>query len=68
MAQALDDVAPDTILIDIRMRDYLTSPPRPNAADPQDALSWMAQRGFERIAQVDDPTYGLMEIYRAPGH
>ena len=67
MSQALDDVAPDTILIDIRMRDYLAAAPRPRAADPQDALAWMAQRGFERVAQVDDPTYGRMEIYRTPG-
>ena len=68
LSQALDDVAPDTILIDPRMRGYLTALPRSRAAAPQDALAWMAQRGFERVAKVDDPTYGLMEIYQAPGH
>ena len=67
MAQALDDVAPDTILIDNHMRDFLTSSPRARAADPQDALIWMVQRSFERVAEVDDPTYGRMEIYRVPG-
>ena len=67
MAQALDDVAPDTILIDNHTRDYLTSAPRARAAHPQDALIWMVQRGFERVAEVDNPTYGRMEIYRVPG-
>ena len=57
---ALDDMRPDVILIDPRLREYFESPEAPSA----EVLTWMARRGYQLTATVEDATYGLMEIYR----
>ena len=63
--QALDAIAPDVILVDPRMRSYFTGPSNPQArVQPSDILAWMDRRGYREAATVDDPTYGLMQIYR----
>lgn len=65
LAEALDEVDPDVILLDARMRAYFDT-----AADdprPQAALDWMADRGYERMAVVEDVTYGRMDIYWVEG-
>lgn len=58
---ALDAIAPDVILIDPRLREYLQSPGAPSA---RGVLEWMERRSYELAATIDDATYGLMEIYR----
>jgi hypothetical protein len=62
MAEALDRIAPDVILIDSRMQAYFASA-APTDARPHEALAWMASRGFTLSAVVEDRTYGRMEIY-----
>lgn len=60
---ALEDIAPDVILIDPRMRIYFEDS---LASDPQSLAirSWMQRTGYAPVATVDDTTYGLMEIYQ----
>jgi hypothetical protein len=60
--QALDDVDPDVVLLDARMRAYFDSPSA--AGDAALFRAWLARRDGQLIGRVDDPTYGLMEIYR----
>jgi hypothetical protein len=59
----LDDglarVAPDVVLMDARMRAYFLDSP-----DGARLNSFLAEHSAEPIGRVDDPTYGLMEIYR----
>jgi 4-amino-4-deoxy-L-arabinose transferase-like glycosyltransferase len=59
-------VAPDVVLVDARMRDYFNSnSSSPNvAADRARFNLWLDQHGGTLIGRVDDPTYGLMEVYR----
>ncbi|HSN77379.1 MAG TPA: hypothetical protein VL334_20100, partial [Anaerolineae bacterium] len=65
IGQALDSLAPDVILVDPRLRVYLDEPAtRAGAADPGQITTWMASRGYQVDAVVDDPTYGPMQIYR----
>jgi hypothetical protein len=61
--QALDDVAPDVVLIDARMRAYFAAAPASDPVPPA-IRAWMDRRGFRRRAVVDDETYGRMEIFR----
>ncbi len=61
-------IDPDVILVDPKMRAFLTAPESGSSAiDPRTFLDWMTAQGFALDAQVDDPTYGLMEIYRRSG-
>ena len=60
--QALDDVDPDVVLFDPRMRDYFQS--LPPGGDGDRFAAWLSRHSAQRIATIDDPTYGLMEIYR----
>jgi hypothetical protein len=65
LAEALDEVAPDVILLDARIRAYfdnVTDDPR-----TQEAMAWIADRGYVRTAVIDDPTYGRMDVYWAGG-
>lgn len=58
--EGLEKVAPDVVLVDQRMRAYF--------AEADDVRSrfydWLRRHDGQLIGQVDDPTYGLMEIYR----
>jgi hypothetical protein len=60
--QGLDRLAPDAVLLDDRMRTYLTYDPRARAGFE----AWLTTSAARLADQVDDPTYGLMQIY-APG-
>lgn len=59
---ALADVDPDIVLLDPRMRGYFQS--LPAGGDGDRFSSWLAGHSAQVIARIDDPTYGLMEIYR----
>jgi 4-amino-4-deoxy-L-arabinose transferase-like glycosyltransferase len=59
IGQALDNAKPEAILIDPRIEDYLQE--RPLVANA--IYAWMAVRGFEQVAVVEDATYGPMKIY-----
>ncbi len=63
--EILDDMAPDVILIDPVHRAYFDGA---TAADTgsRAARRWMVSRGYVRVAEVIDRTYGRMEIFRKP--
>ncbi len=65
--QGLARVAPDIVLVDTRMRDYFNPNSNSNspevAADRTRFYGWLEQHGGTVIGRVDDPTYGLMEVY-----
>lgn len=65
LEQALDDVAPDAILIDARMRAYFETA-QPSDRRPSRIRTWMENRGFRRKAVIDDRSYGRMEIFVVP--
>lgn len=56
--QALTNVDPDIVLLDPRMRAYFDSVP-----DGALFTRWLNDHSAHVIANVDDPTYGRMEIY-----
>ena len=60
--QALARVAPDVVMLDQRMRAYFDEPSV--AADHDRFYSWLAQHDAQVLGRIDDPTYGLMEVYR----
>jgi hypothetical protein len=60
--EGLSRVAPDVVLMDARMRDYFTAPEV--AADRERLAGWLARHDAQVVGRVDDPTYGLMEVYR----
>jgi hypothetical protein len=60
--EALTHVDPDVVLLDARMRAYFDS--QPPGGDGQRFRSWLAAHNATLTGRVDDPTYGLMEIYR----
>jgi hypothetical protein len=57
--QGLDSLAPDAVLVDERMQSYLTYDPRARAGFD----AWLTESGARLADQVDDPTYGVMQIY-----
>jgi len=57
--EGLSRVAPDVVLLDARMRDYFASVP-----DGSRFNDWMTRHSAVLIGRIEDPTYGLMEIYR----
>ncbi len=60
VAEALDAVAPDLVLVDRRLRAYLGSP-RPGDRVPGEVAAWLAAHGTP-IGTVDDATYGCVEV------
>jgi 4-amino-4-deoxy-L-arabinose transferase-like glycosyltransferase len=60
--QGLVRVAPDVVLLDSRMRDYFNSPEV--SADRGRFYGWLGAHGARLIGRIDDPTYGLVEVYR----
>ncbi len=57
--QGLSRVAPEIVLLDARMRDYFQT-----SADGPRFYAWLDQQGGTVVGRIEDPTYGLMEIYR----
>ena len=55
----LDALAPEVVLLDDRMRVYLSYVPDARARFE----AWLAARDATLVDQIADPTYGLMEIY-----
>jgi hypothetical protein len=60
--QGLARVDPDVVLLDARMRGYFATPEA--AADGVRFFAWLDQHAGQLIGRIDDPTYGLMEVYR----
>ena len=60
--QGLSRVAPDIVLLDARMRDYFDQPEV--RADHDRFYAWLGAHAARVIGRIDDPTYGLMEVYR----
>lgn len=60
--QALSSVAPDIVLLDARIRAYFDAPDV--QPDHDRFYGWLAQHDAQVIGRIEDPTYGLMEVYR----
>ncbi len=60
--EALDNIAPDVVLIDSRLG---AGPGGSPASDPKlhPIYDWIVRRGYAQAAVIADPTYGIMEIY-----
>lgn len=61
-AEGLERIAPDVVLLDDRMRDYFKSAP-PDDPNPREFYRWLGAHQGQLAGRVDDPTYGLIEIY-----
>jgi hypothetical protein len=59
--QALDELDPDVVLLDPRMRAYFDS--LPPGGDGQRFRDWLDKHSARELGRVDDPTYGLMSVY-----
>ncbi len=59
--EGMSRVAPDVILLDARLRDYFASPEA--AADGGRFSRWLRQHDARVLGRIDDPTYGVMEVY-----
>jgi ABC-type multidrug transport system fused ATPase/permease subunit len=57
--QALDQVAPDYLLLDTRMRAFFDQSPDTRL----DLEGWLQARQGRLVREVDDPTYGTMQVY-----
>jgi hypothetical protein len=57
--QALDQVGPDYLLLDTRMRAFFDQSPDTRL----DLEGWLHARQGRLVREVDDPTYGNMEVY-----
>jgi hypothetical protein len=60
--EGISRVAPDVVLLDARLREYFASPEA--IADGERFSGWLRQHDARLVGRVDDPTYGLMEVYR----
>ncbi len=63
MAQALDNIAPDVVLIDSRIGINVDGEPATDTR-ARDTREWLDRRGYKRVAVVRDLTYGDMAIYQ----
>jgi hypothetical protein len=61
--QALDTTAADTLLLDDRLRAYFAPSGDASAQDRQRFESWLQRHDATRVGAVNDPTYGLLEVY-----
>jgi 4-amino-4-deoxy-L-arabinose transferase-like glycosyltransferase len=57
--QALDQVDPDYLLLDARMRAFFDQSPDTRL----DLEGWLQDRQARLVREVDDPTYGKMQVY-----
>ena len=65
--EALERVAPDVILIDVRMARYFDSLADPDHPDHERLLAWRRFAGRHDaalVATIEDHTYGGMEVWR----
>jgi hypothetical protein len=56
----LSEINPDVVLWDERLEQGLAQRP----ALRSDIMAWLAQEGFETAVQLDDATYGRVEIWQ----
>ena len=61
--QALEQVAPDTVLMDHRMRTYFGPSGDATPADRELFQTWFRTHRAVLVGRVEDSTYGVMEIY-----
>jgi hypothetical protein len=64
--QALNDAAPDTdvLLFDSRLKMYFGPEGDASPIDKARFTSWLQGHQASLAGSVEDPTYGVMEIYR----
>ncbi len=65
--EAIEQVAPDVILIDRHMRSYLdelADPANPRHHQLVELRRYAERHGMARMAIIEDATYGRMDVYR----
>jgi hypothetical protein len=62
--EALESVAPDVVLMDPRMRAYFSTVAASNDEVPTRFAKWLQRHRGRMIGSVDNPTYGLIEVYQ----
>jgi hypothetical protein len=65
--EALERVAPDVVLIDVRMARYFDSLADPDHPDHERLLAWRRFAGRHDaalVATIEDQTYGGMQVWR----
>jgi hypothetical protein len=62
---ALDQVAPDVVVLDSPVLGYFSLTHDPDPSFKQ-ISEWLGRNNFVRLAVLDDQTYGHLEIYRRP--
>jgi hypothetical protein len=62
--EGLDRIAPDIVLLDARLRDYFATD---GAGDGAQFDGWLERRHARLIDQIDDPTYGRVDVYQVDG-
>jgi 4-amino-4-deoxy-L-arabinose transferase-like glycosyltransferase len=62
--EGLDRIGPDVVLLDPRLRDYFATD---GARDGAQFDRWLERRQARLIDQIDDPTYGRMDVYQVDG-
>jgi hypothetical protein len=70
-AEAVETVSPQIILLDQIMLNFLaetSAPDHPWHHLGQEIEAYLTQRQVQRIGQVNDPTYGRMQIYQLAAH
>jgi len=61
--EGLERIAPDIVLLDERMRDYFFNIAITDDSKPREFYRWLNAHHGTLVGRVDDPTYGLIEIY-----
>ncbi|HLF28101.1 MAG TPA: glycosyltransferase family 39 protein [Anaerolineae bacterium] len=62
--EGLDQIAPDIVLIDSRLREYFAGDTQNGGANEALFDRWLARHRAERVDRIEDPTYGVIEIFR----
>ncbi len=62
--RGLEQVAPDIVLVDQQMREYFAESAGNGEQTPAQFARWLSRHQGTLAGRVEDPTYGLMEIYR----
>ncbi|MBV9359333.1 MAG: hypothetical protein JO023_27805 [Chloroflexi bacterium] len=61
LGAGLDRIAPDVVLLDPRLHDYFATD---GARDGAQFQRWLERHHARLIDQIDDPTYGRMDVYQ----
>lgn len=62
--EGVELIAPDVVLIDPQMRAFFGGPEHGGRRAGAELQAWLQRHDAVLIERIDDPTYGLIELYR----